>query len=230
MESQLSDPPRANAPYLAAESVRVSVDGNELLAETDLTLEAGQTVGVLGPSGSGKTTLLACLAGLRVPTSGTVTLLDHDLTRMNAAQRAEVRLSSVGFVFQHADLLPELSAIENIMLPGLLKGGDPSALRADAEWLMADLGIRTSAATAYLSGGEAQRLALARALITRPVILLADEPTGALDRTTRDEVLQVMFEKINSEQICAAIVTHDDDVAAYAGRTMRLDWPTPNER
>jgi predicted ABC-type transport system involved in lysophospholipase L1 biosynthesis ATPase subunit len=150
-------------------------------------------------------------------------LLDHELTEMSAGQRADLRLSSIGFVFQHADLLPELSPVENVMLPGLLKGGDPDGVRAEAEWLMADLGIRTSADTEYLSGGEAQRVALARALITRPSVLLADEPTGALDRATRDDVLAIMFEKIESEGIGAVIVTHDDEVAAYADRTMTLD-------
>jgi ABC-type lipoprotein export system ATPase subunit len=180
-------------------------------------------VAVLGPSGSGKTTLMACLAGLRLPTSGTVRLAGHELTSMTSGQRARLRLSTIGFVFQHADLLPELTPVENVMLPGLLNGGDPASVRADAERLMADLGLRTSAQTAQLSGGEAQRLALARALITRPPILLADEPTGALDRATRDEVLEVLFGMVRSERMAAVVVTHDDDVAARADSTIRLE-------
>ncbi|WP_106537883.1 ABC transporter ATP-binding protein [Haloactinopolyspora alba] len=202
--------------------MQVSLGDRQLLAQTDLTIGADEAVAVLGPSGSGKTTFLACLAGLRIPTSGSVRLLDRELTEMSSTQRAQVRLDSIGFVFQHADLLPELSPVENVMLPGLLKGGDPDGVRADAEWLIADLGVRTAADTAYLSGGEAQRLALARALITRPSLLLADEPTGALDRATRDEVLEVMFAKIRSEQMAAVIVTHDEQVAASADRTIEL--------
>ncbi|AYY13346.1 ATP-binding cassette domain-containing protein [Actinobacteria bacterium YIM 96077] len=110
---------------LTALSVQVNVGEHQLLAQTDLTVGAGETVAVLGPSGSGKTTFLACLAGLRVPTSGSVRLLGRELTTMSSSQRAQVRLDSIGFVFQHADLLPELSPVENVMLPGLLKGGDP---------------------------------------------------------------------------------------------------------
>ncbi|NED98201.1 ABC transporter ATP-binding protein [Phytoactinopolyspora alkaliphila] len=209
--------------------MQVSLGERQLLAPTDLTVEAGESVAVLGPSGSGKTTFLACLAGLRAPTSGSVRLLDHELTTLSSTQRARVRLDSIGFVFQHADLLPELSPVENIMLPGLLKGGDPDGVRAEADWLIEDLGVRTTAETAHLSGGEAQRLALARALITQPSLLLADEPTGALDRATRDEVLEVMFAKIRSEQMGAVIVTHDEEVAAAADRTIELAAVRPAE-
>lgn len=199
--------------------------GHQLLAHTDLTVAAGETVAVLGPSGSGKTTLLACLAGLRLPTAGSVTLQGVELSRLSASRRARQRLDAIGFVFQHADLLPELTPLENVMLPGLLKGGDPEGVRADAEWLVADLGVRTAAETAQLSGGEAQRVALARALITRPSVLLADEPTGSLDRATRDDVLRLMLAKIQAERIGAVVVTHDDEVAARADRIVSLATP-----
>ena len=219
----MSDSAAGSTVLLSAASVQVSLGERQLLTRTDLSVGPDQTVAVLGPSGSGKTTLMACLAGLRLPTSGTVRLVGHELTSMTSGQRARLRLSTIGFVFQHADLLPELTPVENVMLPGLLNGGDPASVRADAERLMADLGLRTSAQTAQLSGGEAQRLALARALITRPPILLADEPTGALDRATRDEVLEVLFGMVRSERMAAVVVTHDDDVAARADSTIRLE-------
>lgn len=207
---------------LTASSVGVRIGRRDILAGVDLEVGPGEVVAVLGPSGSGKTTLLACLGGLRKPTTGSITVLGRELTAMRAAARARFRLTTMGFVFQHADLLPELTLVQNVTLPALLAGAPADEARRDAERLIVDLGIRTSAETAMISGGEGQRLALARALITSPSLLLADEPTGSLDVRTRDEVLDLMFSQVRSQAMGAVVVTHDAAVAAAANRTVSL--------
>jgi putative ABC transport system ATP-binding protein/lipoprotein-releasing system ATP-binding protein len=203
----------------------VQVGKRQILSGVDLEVDTGQVVAVLGSSGSGKTTLLSCLGGLREPSSGTVVVDGRPLSRMRARERARTRLELIGFVYQHADLLPELSPIENIMLPALLAGTGYEEARAAAVGLTEDLGVRTTADTADLSGGEAQRLALARALITRPKLLLADEPTGSLDEATRDSVLSLMFSYVRSANLGAVLVTHDRSVANLADATVTLEAP-----
>jgi ABC-type lipoprotein export system ATPase subunit len=211
---------------LKAEAVSVILDTREILSGVGLHVARAEVVAILGPSGAGKTTLLACLGGLRRPTSGSIWVNGEELSAMRAGQRSRYRLANIGFVFQHADLLPELTPTQNVMLPALLAGSDPELARINAEGLMADLGIMTSANTADLSGGEAQRLALARALITDPSLLLGDEPTGSLDEATRDEVLDLMMRTVRERAMGAIVVTHDRAVAAWADRTVVLPMNT----
>jgi ABC-type lipoprotein export system ATPase subunit len=207
---------------LRAEAVSVTIDTREILSGVDLSVGPAEVVAILGPSGVGKTTLLSCLGGLRRPTSGSIWANGEELSAMRSGRRSRFRLANIGFVFQHADLLPELTPTQNVMLPALLAGTDADLARNNAEGLMANLGIMTSADTGELSGGEAQRLALARALITDPSLLLADEPTGSLDEETRDEVLDLMLRTVRERAMGAVVVTHDRGVAAWADRTVVL--------
>lgn len=215
-------------PLLQAAGVTVRFGARALFAGVDLDVGPGEVVAVLGPSGSGKTTLLACLGGLRKPTSGSVVVAGQDLSAMRSSRRARVRLTTMGFVYQHADLLPELTPLQNVILPALLAGVGARAAQHEAERLMHDLGVRTEAQTAEVSGGEAQRLALARALITSPALLLADEPTGSLDVATRDDVLELMFSRVRGRAMGAVVVTHDAAVASAADRAVPLPHTAPN--
>lgn len=207
---------------LTARGVRVSFAGRVLLAGVDLDVRPGRVLAVLGTSGTGKTTLLSCLAGLSLPDAGSIRIGEAEVTKLRRAARARLRLERIGFVYQGADLLPELDPVENVMLPALLAGTEAGQARERALALMAELGVRTEAGTAQLSGGEAQRLALARALISSPSVLLADEPTGSLDAGTRDEVLDLIWERVRSDQLAAVVVTHDPAVAARADDTLVL--------
>jgi ABC-type lipoprotein export system ATPase subunit len=212
---------------LTATSVGVRIGSRDILADVNLRVQPGEIIAVLGPSGSGKTTLLACLGGLRAPTTGSVNVLGHELSTMRASRRARFRLTTIGFVYQHADLLPELTPLHNVMLPALLAGISPGVAQAEATRMIDDLGVRTGAETGMVSGGEAQRLALARALVTSPALLLADEPTGSLDEATRDEVLALMIAHVRSASrpVGAVVVTHDRAVAAVADRSVTLRPP-----
>lgn len=207
---------------LIARDVTVSYGQRRVLAGVDLYVHPGEILAVLGPSGTGKTTLLSCLGGLTRPDSGSIQVGGVEITRLSSARRARLRLERIGFVYQGADLLPELDPVENVMLPALLAGAGVTATRERAVVLMAELGVRTEAGTAELSGGEAQRLALARALIGEPTVLLADEPTGSLDAATRDEVLDLTVARVRRHGLAAVVVTHDEVVAARADRTLDL--------
>lgn len=222
IDYQTSSVDSAVETLLSANGVAVRIGNRQVLPAMDLAVCRGETVAVVGPSGSGKTTLLACLAGLRRPTSGSVHALGLNLSAMGGMKRARFRLANIGFVYQHADLLPELTPLENVMLPSLLAGRSAGDAARDAEGLIAELGVATDAATPDLSGGEAQRLALARALVTTPSILLADEPTGSLDRASRDAVLELMLSQVAQRGMAAVVVTHDQDVAARTDRIIAL--------
>ena len=193
-----------------------------ILREIELDVMAGEAVAIVGASGSGKSTLLAILAGLDTPTAGTVRLDGTDLFALDEDARAELRGRAVGFVFQSFQLLPALTALENVMLPLELAG------RADAEdaaremLARAGLSERVGHYPKHLSGGEQQRVALARAFVVRPRLLLADEPTGSLDTESGESIIGLMFELNRGFGTTLIMVTHDEHLAMRCARTVRL--------
>ncbi|MCO1614762.1 ABC transporter ATP-binding protein [Micromonospora tulbaghiae] len=199
-------------------------EGPPALHDVSLTVRPGECVAVLGPSGSGKSTLLNLLAALDRPDAGTVTVAGTRLERLGEAASARFRRAHVGLVFQFFNLLDDLTVLDNVLLPAQLAGAPARASRAHAASLLDSLGIARHA-QAYpgrLSGGERQRVAVARALINRPALLLADEPTGALDTASGEDVRRLLDELHRSGQTIV-LVTHDLRLAeASAGRTIRL--------
>lgn len=193
-----------------------------VLKDISFNLPAGGTCSILGPSGSGKTTLLGLCAGLDRPTSGSVLLNGITLGEEDEDERARIRNEHVGFVFQNFQLLPTLTALENVTVPMELRG-DRSARQLGMDLLKrVGLGERVDHFPAQLSGGEQQRVALARAFINRPKILFADEPTGNLDAETSSSVIEIMLELNRSAGTALVLVTHDADVARLTERTIRL--------
>ena len=193
-----------------------------ILHEISFRVMAGEAVAVVGASGSGKSTLLGLLAGLDVPTRGRVLLDGHDLFALDEDARAGLRGARLGFVFQSFQLLPALSALENVMLP-LELAGRPAA-RRDAELMLQRVGLsqRLQHYPKHLSGGEQQRVAIARAFAPRPGLLLADEPTGNLDAATGAAIIDLMF-SINAELgTTLVLVTHDEAIARRCGRVLKL--------
>jgi putative ABC transport system ATP-binding protein len=193
------------------------------LRGVDLTVERGQFLAVMGPSGSGKTTLLNCLSGLDDVDAGRVWVDGADLHAMADARRTEHRARSMGFIFQAYNLIPVLSAVENVELPLLLLGARPAAAR-DAARAMLDrvgLGARHDHRPNELSGGEQQRVTIARALVTEPAIVWADEPTGNLDSHTAAAVLELLAE-VNATGQTLVVVTHDAGIASHAWRLVRM--------
>jgi putative ABC transport system ATP-binding protein len=196
-----------------------------ILDHINLAVSAGQTLAIRGASGSGKSTLLGLLAGLDVPTRGTVRLFGQDLTALDEDCRARLRAGQVGFVFQSFQLLDHLTALENVMLPleiGLAPTDRPARVRALELLERVGLSDRTGHEARTLSGGEQQRVALARAFVTRPAILFADEPTGSLDSATGATVIDLMFELNREFGSTLLVVTHDPDVASRCSRRVEL--------
>lgn len=197
----------------------------EVLRDASLYVEPGEVVAVVGASGSGKSTLLHLLGGLDRPTAGSVTVGGADLTALDETERSRLRSRSVGFVFQFHQLLPEFTALENVMMPGWIAGSPRAAARERAVSLLTDLGLleRAEHKPGELSGGEQQRVAVARALHMKPSVLLADEPTGNLDRRAASMLLDI-FERYRSQERQAIVVaTHNPDVAKSAGRVLVLE-------
>lgn len=199
-------------------------DGDlSILSSVDLTISRGESIAIVGASGSGKSTLLGLLAGLDSPTDGTVKLNGNELTAMDEDGRAELRNELVGFVFQSFQLLPRLTALENVMLPLELRGDKQAKQAATALLQRVGLGDRLSHTPMKLSGGEQQRVALARAFVTEPAILFADEPTGNLDSKTGEQIIELLFELNQEKHTTLVLVTHDTSLAARCQRTVSLD-------
>lgn len=195
-----------------------------VLDHVDFSVESGTTCSIVGPSGSGKTTLLGLCAGLDRPTTGEVTLNGVTLGPLNEDQRAEVRNKHVGFVFQTFQLVPTLTALENVMVPLELRGVKTSEVQRDAEELLTQVGLadRMSHYPSQLSGGEQQRVAIARAFINKPKILFADEPTGNLDSETGATIEDLLFDLNKARGTTLVLVTHDLSLAEQCQRIIRL--------
>ena len=193
-----------------------------ILREIELDVMAREAVAIVGASGSGKSTLLAILAGLDTPTAGTVRLDGTNLFSLDEDERAELRGRAVGFVFQSFQLLPALTALENVMLPLELAGRADAQEQARQILARVELGERLGHYPRHLSGGEQQRVALARAFVVRPKLLLADEPTGSLDTESGDSVIELMFELNRSFGTTLVMVTHDEHLARRCVRAVRL--------
>ncbi|MCM2288984.1 MAG: ABC transporter ATP-binding protein [Sulfuritalea sp.] len=193
-----------------------------ILHEISFAVAAGEAVAIVGASGSGKSTLLGLMAGLDLPSSGTVHLGGQDLAALDEDARAELRGRLLGFVFQSFQLLPALTALENTMLPLELAGRSDARATAEAMLQRVGLGARLGHYPKHLSGGEQQRVALARAFAMRPQLLLADEPTGNLDAATGAQVIDLMFAMNAEAGTTLILVTHDEALAHRCGRTLRL--------
>lgn len=194
------------------------------LAGVSLTVPKGEFLSVMGPSGSGKSTLLNLLGALDVAGSGSLRIDGRELSRMRDDELSEFRRERLGFVFQFFNLMPTMSALENVMLPGMLSGRGQAELRRRAEVLLETVGLggRTHHRPDELSGGEMQRVAVARALLMEPAVLLADEPTGNLDSRTGAEVLRMLREATRERGLTVVMVTHDQKAAEVGDRIVRL--------
>ncbi len=193
-----------------------------ILRDIDLEVTRGEALSVVGASGSGKSTLLAILAGLDTPSEGRVWLEDQDLFALDEDRRAEVRGRAVGFVFQSFQLLTALTALENVMLPLELAEAENPGKLAEEMLVRVGLGERLRHYPRQLSGGEQQRVALARAFVTRPQLLLADEPTGSLDAESGEAVIRLLFDLNRESGTTLVLVTHDESLAKRCGRSVRL--------
>jgi putative ABC transport system ATP-binding protein len=194
-----------------------------ILHEIDFSLAERESAAIVGASGSGKSTLLGLLAGLDVPSSGTVRLAGVDLFSLSEDQRAALRGDKLAFVFQSFQLMSHLTALENVMLPLELRGEREARRMATDMLQRVGLGERLGHYPKLMSGGEQQRVALARAFVVRPQILLADEPTGSLDHATGESVMQLMFELNREAGTTLVLVTHDRSIAARCDRQIRLE-------
>ena len=200
-------------------------DGNVVaLRGLHMSVKSGEAVAVVGPSGSGKSTLLKCLGGLMKPTAGSVSLAGRNMTRLTGAELVELRRKTVSFIFQEGNLLPNMSALDNVAQPLRHQGVSPREAKRRAGELLIDLGLesRMHGLPAMLSGGEQQRVAIARALITNPKLILADEPTGSLDPITSREVLALFKRLHDEENVSFLLVTHSSEVADFCDRALEL--------
>jgi lipoprotein-releasing system ATP-binding protein len=244
MTSELQPPrdasPPATPPGAHVELVHVTKEylhgGNRLpiLKGIDLRLEAGEMVAVVGASGAGKSTLLHCLGTLDLPTTGRILFDNQDITRLSATELASFRNREIGFVFQFHHLLPEFTALENVMMPALIQRMPSELARQKAMEILDRVGLakRLTHRPGELSGGEQQRVALARALVLRPALLLADEPTGNLDTKTGHGMHELFFELNRERRMTMLVVTHNPELAAQMPRVVhmvdgRLDAAAP---
>ena len=209
---------------LEVRDLSLSVPGRRLLDKVDLTISAGECVAVMGPSGAGKTSLLNCVSGINTPDNGVVVVGGVELSRLPVAKRSAFRLRRVGVVFQFGELLPELTARQNVALPSRLTGmGREEAEELASAWLdRFGLADQMDSHPDSMSGGEQQRVGLARALAHRPALLLADEPTGMLDEQNTRQVVELMVEAARELGTAVLVATHDSTVALAADRVFRV--------
>ena len=224
----MSEPTQSPAkPIIAVEHVFKSVTDStgtlDILRDIDFRLESGETVAIVGASGSGKSTLLSIIAGLDTPTRGTVRLDGQDLFALSEDGRAALRAQKVGFVFQSFQLMGNLTALENVMLP--LELADRSDARKAATEMLKHVGLgqRLGHYPKVLSGGEQQRVALARAFVMQPAVLLADEPTGSLDFATGEKIMELMFDLNREQGTTLVLVTHDRAIAQRCDRLISIE-------
>lgn len=210
-------------------SVTDSTGTLTILRDIDFSLRRGETVAIVGASGSGKSTLLSIIAGLDTPSSGTVLIDGVDLFARDEDQRAALRAQKLGFVFQSFQLLGNLTALENVMLPLELAGRRDARSAATAMLQRVGLAERLGHYPKVLSGGEQQRVALARAFVVQPAVLLADEPTGSLDFATGEKVMELMFELNREQGTTLVLVTHDRGIAARCERRITIEAGRANE-
>ena len=205
---------------MRARGLALAFGTTRALRGVDLDVVAGQVLAVTGPSGSGKSTLLHVLAGVLVPDAGSVHYAGRDIARLDEAERSRLRLAEFGFVFQFGQLLPDLSALDNVTIPLLLAGTPRRRALARARAQLAELGLdgHEDKLPTQLSGGQAQRVAVARALVGGPRILFADEPTGALDSLAAEQTMQALTSATRAAHAALVIITHDPRTAAYADR------------
>src|SRR5690606_34992944 len=219
--------PEAVVPALSANALgkRVALPGGELviLDGVGFHVARGDSVAIVGPSGSGKSTLLSLLAGLDTPSSGTVEIDAAPLSTLDEDGRARVRAAKVGFVFQNFQLLPSLTALENVMLPLELRGDADAEAPARAILARVGLGERLGHYPRQLSGGEQQRVAVARAFVTGPSLLFADEPTGNLDTATGQAIIELLFALNHDAGTTLVLVTHDEHLAGRCRRRLRIE-------
>jgi putative ABC transport system ATP-binding protein len=215
---------------LCAERVSKQVSSPEgpltIVRDVSFVIRARESVAIAGPSGAGKSTLLALLAGLDTASSGKLWLAGADLTTLDEDGRARLRAEHVGFVFQSFHLVPALTALENVMLPLELRGRPDARERAKAILARVGLAARAGHYPRQLSGGEQQRVAMARAAVGDPTVLFADEPTGNLDTVTGERIIELLFELNAAAQTTLVLVTHDTALAARCGRVLRMDSGT----
>lgn len=212
------------AQTLSLTDITKDFGGGPVLAGISLDIAPGELVAVMGPSGSGKSTLLHCMSGVLTPTHGSVRYGEEELSALADAPRSRTRLRNFGFVFQDGQLLPELSNVDNVALPGMLNGMGRHAARKRAMELLDQLGLGDLAdrRPAQVSGGQAQRVTIARALVANPGVVFADEPTGALDQSTGHEVMQMLTTIVRQSGASLVMVTHDPKVADWMQRRVEI--------
>ncbi len=216
--------PDDGGPLLELEGVGKSYGPQQILKGIQLRVMSGERVAIMGPSGSGKSTLLSCIAGLETPDQGRISFMGQDLTRLGEARLTELRRGTISSVFQFFHLLPTLRAWENVEFPLLLARMSQAERRERVDHLLEEVGLarRAQAWPSEMSGGEMQRLALARALITNPALVLADEPTGSLDSRNGERVLDMLSQLTRQHRSALLLVTHDSQAAGICSRILHM--------